>query len=45
MQGSIQGDAVRVSGKSRDDLQSVIQMVRGKQDELKVDLTFENFRD
>ena len=45
VQGSIQGDAVRVSGKSRDDLQSVIQMVRGKQDELKVDLTFENFRD
>jgi uncharacterized protein YajQ (UPF0234 family) len=45
VQGSIQGDAVRVSGKSRDDLQSVIQMVRGKQDDLKVDLTFENFRD
>jgi cyclic-di-GMP-binding protein len=45
VQGSIQGDAVRVSGKSRDDLQSVIQMVRGKQDELKVDLMFENFRD
>jgi hypothetical protein len=45
VQGSIQGDAVRVSGKSRDDLQAVIQMVRGKQDELKVDLTFENFRD
>ena len=45
VQGSIQGDAVRVSGKSRDDLQSVIQMARGKQDELKVDLTFENFRD
>jgi len=45
VQGSIQGDAVRVSGKSRDDLQAVIQMVRGKQDELKVDLGFENFRD
>jgi uncharacterized protein YajQ (UPF0234 family) len=45
VQGSIQGDAVRVSGKSRDDLQAVIQMVRGKQDELKVDLMFENFRD
>src|SRR5438067_10888503 len=45
VQGSIQGDAVRVSGKSRDDLQSVIQMARGKQDELKVDLMFENFRD
>jgi len=45
VQGSIQGDAVRVSGKNRDDLQSVIQMVRAKQDELKVDLVFENFRD
>ena len=45
LQGSIQGDSVRVSGKNRDDLQSVIQMARGKQDELKVDLSFENFRD
>jgi uncharacterized protein YajQ (UPF0234 family) len=45
VQGSIQGDSVRVSGKSRDDLQAVIQMMRGKQDELKVDLGFENFRD
>jgi uncharacterized protein YajQ (UPF0234 family) len=45
VQGSIQGDAVRVSGKNRDDLQAVIQMARGKQDELKVDLMFENFRD
>src|SRR3954468_20658765 len=45
VQGSIQGDAVRVSGKNRDDLQAVIQMVRGKQDEQKVDLMFENFRD
>jgi uncharacterized protein YajQ (UPF0234 family) len=45
VQASIQGDAVRVTGKNRDDLQSVIQMARGKQDELKVDLFFENFRD
>ena len=45
LQGSIQGDAVRVSGKSRDDLQSAMQLIRGKQDELKVDLMFENFRD
>ena len=45
VQGSIQGDAVRVSGKNRDDLQSAIQLARGKQDELKVDLMFENFRD
>ena len=45
VQGSIQGDSVRVTGKSRDDLQSVMQMARAKQDELKVDLGFENFRD
>jgi uncharacterized protein YajQ (UPF0234 family) len=45
VQASIQGDSVRVSGKSRDDLQSVIAMARARQDELKIDLTFENFRD
>lgn len=45
VQGAIQGDSVRVTGKSRDDLQSVMQLARGKQDELKVDLMFENFRD
>ena len=45
VQGSIQGDSVRVAGKSRDDLQSVMAMARGKQDELKVDLMFENFRE
>ena len=45
VQGAIQGDAVRVSGKSRDDLQSAMALARGKMDELKVDLMFENFRD
>ncbi|HWN13543.1 MAG TPA: YajQ family cyclic di-GMP-binding protein [Candidatus Dormibacteraeota bacterium] len=45
VQGAIQGDSVRVSGKSRDDLQQVMQLVRGKQDELGVDTQFENFRD
>ncbi len=45
VQGAIQGESVRVSGKSRDDLQQVIQLVRGKQDELGVDTQFENFRD
>jgi uncharacterized protein YajQ (UPF0234 family) len=45
VQGAIQGESVRVSGKSRDDLQQVIQMVRSKQDELGVDTQFENFRD
>ena len=45
VQGAIQGDAVRVSGKNRDDLQTIMQMVRGKQDELGCDVSYENFRD
>ena len=39
----IQGDAVRVNGKSRDELQTVIAAVRGK--EFPVSLQFVNFRD
>ena len=39
----IQGDAVRVTGKSRDELQTVIGAVRGK--EFPVALQFENFRE
>jgi cyclic-di-GMP-binding protein len=39
----IQGDVVRVTGKSRDDLQAVIAAVRGH--EFPVALSFENFRD
>lgn len=45
VQGAIQGDSVRVSGKSRDDLQSAMQLARSKQDELQLDVMFENFRD
>jgi uncharacterized protein YajQ (UPF0234 family) len=45
VQGAIQGDSLRVSGKSRDDLQQIMQLVRGKQDELGVDTQFENFRE
>jgi cyclic-di-GMP-binding protein len=45
VQGAIQGDSVRVSGKNRDDLQSAMQLVRGKSEELDVDVGFENFRD
>ena len=45
VQGAIQGESVRVSGKSRDDLQQVMHLVRGKQDELGVDTQFENFRE
>ena len=39
----IQGDAVRVTGKSRDELQSVIAAVRAK--EFPVAVQFVNFRD
>ena len=38
----IQGDAVRVSGKSKDDLQRVIARLRGL-DEV-VELQFQNYR-
>lgn len=39
----IQGDAIRVTGKSRDDLQAVIAAVRGH--DFPVALNFQNFRD
>jgi cyclic-di-GMP-binding protein len=39
----IQGEAIRVSGKSRDDLQSVIAAVKAK--DFPVALQFQNFRD
>ena len=41
--GSIQGDAVRVSGAKKDDLQSAIQLVRSSVTD--VPLQFINFRD
>lgn len=42
VQGSIQGDAVRVSAKSKDDLQAVIQ--RLKEEDYPVALQFTNYR-
>ncbi len=42
LQAAIQGDAVRVSAKSKDDLQLVIQ--RLKQEDFPVDLQFTNYR-
>jgi uncharacterized protein YajQ (UPF0234 family) len=42
VQGAIQGDTVRVSGKNRDDLQTVIAML--KELDLDVPLTFTNYR-
>ncbi len=43
VQASIQGDAVRVTGAKRDDLQATIALVRKEMAELP--LTFSNFRD
>jgi uncharacterized protein YajQ (UPF0234 family) len=43
VQGSIQGDKVRVNGKKRDDLQQSIALLR--EAELDMPLQFENFRD
>ncbi len=43
VQASIQGDAVRVSGAKRDDLQGVIAMLR--KDVSEAPLDFKNFRD
>ncbi|MDD1612250.1 MAG: YajQ family cyclic di-GMP-binding protein [Methylococcaceae bacterium] len=43
VQVAIQGDQVRVTGKQRDDLQEVIQML--KQEKLEMPLQYINFRD
>lgn len=40
----IQGDAVRVSAKNKDDLQGVIAALKGKADEFPVALQFTNYR-
>jgi uncharacterized protein YajQ (UPF0234 family) len=45
LQGSIQGDELRVSGKNKDDLQAAIALFRKEQDRLKLDMQFTNFRD
>ena len=43
VQAAIQGDKVRVTGKKRDDLQSVIELM--KEAALDMPLQYENFRD
>jgi uncharacterized protein YajQ (UPF0234 family) len=42
VQAAIQGDQVRVTGKNRDDLQSVIQLLKGT--DLGIDMQFTNYR-
>jgi uncharacterized protein YajQ (UPF0234 family) len=44
VQASIQGETVRVSGKSRDDLQVVISHLKEKMDEWSLPLQFKNYR-
>jgi len=43
VQAQVQGDQVRVTGKKRDDLQSVMSTL--KESELEIPLNFTNFRD
>jgi uncharacterized protein YajQ (UPF0234 family) len=43
VQAAIQGDQVRVTGKKRDDLQAVIEMLKGA--DIDLPLQFTNFRD
>ncbi|HEV8335521.1 MAG TPA: YajQ family cyclic di-GMP-binding protein [Candidatus Polarisedimenticolia bacterium] len=42
VQAAIQGDLVRVRGKSKDDLQGIMQVLRGSS--LAIDMQFENYR-
>ena len=44
VQASIQGEQVRVSGKSKDDLQAVMQHVREFGDKQSIPLQFNNYR-
>jgi len=45
VQGAIQGDQLRISGKNKDDLQAVIALFRQQGEKLKLDMQFTNFRD
>ncbi len=44
VQASIQGEQIRVTGKSKDDLQDVIKLLRSKEDEFEIPLQFVNYR-
>lgn len=44
VQASIQGDQVRVVGKDKDDLQAVIQLLRGNSEKYESALQFQNYR-
>lgn len=44
IQASIQGEQVRVSGKSKDDLQAAIKLLKEKEDSYNIPLQFQNYR-
>ena len=44
VQAAIKGEQVRVSGKSKDDLQDVIKLLREKEDTYNIPLQFTNYR-
>jgi hypothetical protein len=44
VQAAVQGESVRVTGKKRDELQSIIAMLKGE-DSIEMPLQFNNFRD
>ena len=41
---SIQGDSLRITGKNKDDLQSVINLIKNHEDDLEIALQFQNYR-
>ena len=45
VQGQIQDEQVRVTGKNRDDLQAAIRLLRANADDIGLDLQYINFRD
>ena len=44
VQASIQGEQVRVTGKSKDDLQAAIRLLKEKEDSYNIPLQFQNYR-
>ncbi len=41
---SIQGESLRITGKSKDDLQSVINLLKKEENDLDIALQFQNYR-
>ncbi len=44
VQGAIQGDQLRITGKSKDDLQEAMAVFKKEQEKLAIDLQFTNYR-